>query len=253
MLRTSRPVHSILSDKNPLVSCTHLKCSLPQKVLDLAHMVALDHNMPSRPVNHNLLVRQPQKRPKLVPQHLRLSINLLHPRHGLVAARFPQRVDGQVVAGRSGNEVGQIGRAELRCEGWDGVWDEFLDGRLVVGCAAGWVVALDFGEVCAVRGFGLFGSGEGFGVAGRVGVGSGAGGDEVAVWRGWLGRCICIVDIDSRTLFDLEKTWCAGGEVHELADGRWAREAHWAQEGHGGCHGGHGECKARDAMLGAVK
>jgi hypothetical protein len=60
----------------------------------------------------------------------------------------------------------------------------------------------------------------------------------------------CIIDINRRTLS--EKTWCAGGEVHELADGRRARQAHWAQERHEGGDGGHVGYMARDAMSGVV-
>jgi hypothetical protein len=83
-------------------------------MLDLAHMVALDHNMPSRPVNHNLLIRKTQQLPKLISQHLRLSIYLLHSRHGLVSASFPQSVNWQVVTRCPGDKVCEIRRAEFR-------------------------------------------------------------------------------------------------------------------------------------------
>jgi hypothetical protein len=51
-------------------------------------MVALDHNMPSRPVDHYLLLRQTQQLPQLIPQNIRLPIHLLHPSDQLVSAGF---------------------------------------------------------------------------------------------------------------------------------------------------------------------
>jgi hypothetical protein len=83
-------------------------------MLDLADMVALDHNVPGRPVDHNLLLCKPQELPQLIPQHLRSSVDLLHPSHWLVSSRLSQSVDGQVVAGSPGHKVWQIGRAKVR-------------------------------------------------------------------------------------------------------------------------------------------
>lgn len=94
---------------------SHLESPLLQEMFDLAHMVALDHDVPRGVVNHALLLRQSQKLPQFILQHLRSSVDLLHPRDRLVAAGFPQRVDRQVVAGRSGDKVGKIGCAEVGC------------------------------------------------------------------------------------------------------------------------------------------
>jgi hypothetical protein len=91
-----------------------LEGSLLQKVLDLGDMVALDHNVPSRPVDHDLLLGKTQKLPQLIPQNLRLSVNLLHPSHGLVSSGLFQGVDGQVAAWGPGDKVWQIGRAKVR-------------------------------------------------------------------------------------------------------------------------------------------
>jgi hypothetical protein len=51
-------------------------------------MVALDHNMASRPVDHDLLVRQTQQLPQLIPQDIRLPVHLLHSSDQLVTAGF---------------------------------------------------------------------------------------------------------------------------------------------------------------------
>jgi hypothetical protein len=83
----------------------YLKRPLPQEMFNLAHMVTLDHNMSSRLVDHNLLVRKTQELSKLVPKHLRPSVNLFHPSHGLVSAGFPQSVDWQMIAGSPSHEV----------------------------------------------------------------------------------------------------------------------------------------------------
>lgn len=109
-------VHYNASPFNPeqeSTSLSYLEGSLLQEMLDLGDVVALDHNMPSRSVDHDLLLGQTQKLPQLIPQHLRLSIHLLHPRHGLVSSGLFQRVNGQVLAGSSGDKVRQIGRAKV--------------------------------------------------------------------------------------------------------------------------------------------
>lgn len=93
---------------------SNLESSLLQEMLNPGDMVALDHNVPGRPVDHNLLLSKPQQLPQLIPQHLCLSVHLLHPSHGLVSSGLFQSVDGQVPAGRPGDKVWQIGRAQVR-------------------------------------------------------------------------------------------------------------------------------------------
>jgi hypothetical protein len=66
----------------------HLESPLLQEVLDLRPMVALDHNMPRRPVDHDLLLRQTQQLPQLIPQDIGFPVHLLHPSDQLVAAGF---------------------------------------------------------------------------------------------------------------------------------------------------------------------
>lgn len=92
---------------------SNLEGSLLQEMLDLGDVVALDHNVPGRPVDHTLLLGQTQKLPQLVPQDLCISINLLHPSHGLVSSGLSQSVNGQVLAGSPGDKVRQIGRAKV--------------------------------------------------------------------------------------------------------------------------------------------
>jgi hypothetical protein len=99
---------------NPIFGIFNLESSLLQEMLDLGDMVALDHNVPSRSVDHDLLLSKLQELPQLIPQHLRLSVDLLHPSHGLVSSGLFQSVDGQVPAGRPGDKVWQIGRAKVR-------------------------------------------------------------------------------------------------------------------------------------------
>lgn len=82
-------------------------------MLDLGNMVTLDHNVSSRPVNHDLLLRQTQQLPQLIPQNLRLAIHLLYTRHEPATAALPQSIEGKVVAGGPGDEVGQVRGAEV--------------------------------------------------------------------------------------------------------------------------------------------
>lgn len=82
-------------------------------MLDLGDMVALDHNVPGRPVDHTLLLGKTQELSQLIPQHLCVSINLLHPSHGLVSSGLAQSVNGQVLARSPGDKVWQIGRAKV--------------------------------------------------------------------------------------------------------------------------------------------
>jgi hypothetical protein len=104
----------VLLEQKSKSSKSNLEGSLLQEMLDLGDVVALDHNMPSRPVDHDLLLSQTQELPQLIPQHLRLSVDLLHPSHGLVSAGLFQSVDGQVAARGPGDKVWQIGRAKVR-------------------------------------------------------------------------------------------------------------------------------------------
>lgn len=57
-------------------------------MLNLGSMVTLDHNMPSRPVDHGLLLRQAKQLPQLVPQNFRFPVHLLDPSDELVSAGF---------------------------------------------------------------------------------------------------------------------------------------------------------------------
>ena len=49
---------------------SNLEGSLSQVMLDLADVVALDHDVPGRPVDHDLLLSKTQELPQLIPQHL---------------------------------------------------------------------------------------------------------------------------------------------------------------------------------------
>lgn len=104
---------SILLEQEFKFHNSNLERSLLQEMLDLGDMVALDHNVPGRPVDHTLLLGKTQELPQLVPQNLCISVNLLHPGHGLVSSGLAQSVDGQVLAGSPGDKVWQIGRAKV--------------------------------------------------------------------------------------------------------------------------------------------
>lgn len=93
---------------------SNLEGSLLQIMLDLVDMVALDHNVPRRPVDHNLLLSETQELSQLIPQHFWLSVDLLHPSDWLVSSGFFQGINRQVLAGSPGDKVWQIGRAKVR-------------------------------------------------------------------------------------------------------------------------------------------
>lgn len=113
MVSSPIPHLSILLEQNSEFHNSDLEGSLLQEMLDLGDMVALDHNVPGRPVDHTLLLGKTQELSQLIPQHLCVSINLLHPSHGLVSSGLAQSVNGQVLAGGPGDKVWQIGRAKV--------------------------------------------------------------------------------------------------------------------------------------------
>ena len=73
----------------------------------------LKHHMPGNRINHRLLLAQPQLSPQLVPQRLDAAVDLLHPREAQAAPALAQQVDGQLIARRARDEVGEVGGAVL--------------------------------------------------------------------------------------------------------------------------------------------